>query len=74
MLISFEKENLTSSNQLSILSVFRSRISFIIDASLFLKSEKKGPIHATIYPVVVTIIIGFSKDLFLYKLKVFRWN
>jgi len=54
--------------------VLRSNISFIMDASLFLKSEKNGPIQATIYPVVVTIIIGFNNDLFLCRLKVFLWN
>ncbi len=42
MLMFREKKNITSSRQLSMLLVFRSRISFIMEASLLLKSLKKA--------------------------------
>jgi hypothetical protein len=46
----------------------------MIEASLLEKSEKKGPIQAMIYPVVETIIIGFNKDRFLWRLNDFLWK
>lgn len=68
------RECYTSSIQFRMFSVFRRRISFIMAASLFEKSEKNGPIQAMMYPVVDTIIMGFNKDRFLCRLNDFGWN